>query len=98
MDLKDEKFRFQAVSLNKGSWFGDYQILLNIPCTWDIEAGLQDNKKSSANLPPNMMQLYELPGEEFVDLCDKNPAIRKFIIVRSLVRRAYFKKAFDDNT
>ena len=44
--IKDEEMlRFKAVTIPKGSWYGDYQILLNITSNWDIEAGL-DNKKS----------------------------------------------------
>ena len=81
--------RFKAVTLPKGSWYGDYQILLNITTNWDVEAGL-DSKKSQGSLPINMMQVYELPAQEFRDVCDNYPDLRKFILVRSMVRRAYF--------
>ena len=48
-------------------------------------------------MPPNMMQVYELTASEFNDVCDQYPDFRKFILVRSMVRRSYFKKAFDEN-
>ena len=89
--------RFKACTLPKGSWYGDYQILLNITSNWDIEAGLDMKGKASNSLPTDMMQVYELPAEEFMDLMNQYIDYRRFILVRSLVRRAYFKKAFDDN-
>ena len=44
-----------------------------------------------------MMQVYELGADEFTELMDQYIDYRRFILVRALVRRAYFKKAFDDN-
>ena len=43
------------------------------------------------------MQVYELGADEFTELMDQYIDYRRFILVRALVRRAYFKKAFDDN-
>ena len=94
---EQEMLRFKAVTLPKGSWFGDYQILLNLTTNWDIEAGINSSKRGQNNLPADMMQVYELPADDFRNISDQYPEIRKFILIRSLVRRAYFKKAFDDN-
>ena len=55
-----------------------------------------DNKNHN-NLPSGMMQVYELPADEFKSIMDMHPEFRRFILIRSLIRRAYFKKAFDDN-
>jgi hypothetical protein len=61
-EFKDqEMLRFKACTLPKGSWYGDYQILLNVTSNWDIEAGLDMKGKASNSLPADMMQVYELP-------------------------------------
>ena len=32
-----------------------------------------------------------------MEIINQYPVFRRFVLIRSLVRRAYFKKAFDDN-
>ena len=33
-----DKLRQKVVTLKEGSWFGDYQILLNVKSSWQMEA------------------------------------------------------------
>ena len=38
-EWKGEKMYFEAVTLKGGSWFGDYQAVLNKRADWDLIAG-----------------------------------------------------------
>lgn len=83
-----------------GAWFGDYQILLNIPSNWELEAGSDadySKKHRISGLPPNTILTYTLDKERFLKIVNQYPKIRSFIVTRALVRRAHFTKVFDDN-
>ena len=38
-EINGELIRMKVVTLKMGGWFGDYQILLDLPSSWDLEAG-----------------------------------------------------------
>lgn len=70
--------RIKAVTLIKGSWIGDYEILYQVGSAMDLEAGCFD--KLQSKLPAKMMQVYELPADDFYKLCDQFPTYRSFMI------------------
>ena len=42
----DEKLKLKVVRLKTGSWYGDYQILLNTRSSWTLEAACGSKNKS----------------------------------------------------
>lgn len=87
--------RLKSVTLLKGSWIGDYEILYQVPINYDCEAATFLKQKSK--LASKMMQVYELPAEDFYLICDMFPSYRQFLIKRSLQRKAYFQQALKNN-
>ena len=84
---------FEAVTLKGGSWFGDYQAMLNVKTDWDLIAGGHNEGKEgkrARGMPPNHIMTYALDAEFFRKACDGYPFFRSYLINRSLVRRSYF--------
>ena len=100
-EWKGDKMYFEAVTLKGGSWFGDYQAMLNVKADWDLIAGGhkdgQEDGKRARGLPPNHILTYELDAEYFRKACDVYPVFWKQLVNRALVRRSYFQKNFNDN-
>ena len=100
-EWKGERMYFEAVTLKGGSWFGDYQAMLNVKSDWDLIAGGhkdgQEDGKRARGMPPNHIMTYELDSEYFRKACDVYPVFRSQLISRALVRRSYFQKTFNDN-
>ena len=70
-NMGDEKMRVKVVTLKIGGWFGDYQILLDLPSTWDLEAGGDKEfnpKHRIKNIPPNHIMVYMIESERFKDI------------------------------
>ena len=88
------------MKLKKGSWFGDYQILTNTPSEWDLIAG-GDHEFNISKRPKGMERetilCYEIATEVLLDILDRYPEFRSFMLTRSLVRRSYFNKIKADN-
>ena len=55
------------------------------------------NKRRVTGIPSNCIMMYLLDAKLFKKVCDDYPAFRSFVIARSLVRRSFFKKTFEDN-
>ena len=57
--LNQEQFRVKVVQLKEGSWYGDYQILLNVKSTWQLEAskGIKKSKQVQ-HIPPGKVQVF----------------------------------------
>ena len=90
----------KAVTLKGGSWFGDYQVLLNVKTDWDMIAGTHTPGKEhlrARGLPLNHIMTYQLGAEFFRKAVDDYPTLRSLLIARSLFRRSYFRKSFNDN-
>ena len=60
---------FEAVTLKGGSWFGDYQVMLNVKTDWDLVAGEHSEGKEHKRLrgiPSNhFVMTYQLPANFF---------------------------------
>ena len=96
----DETFLHRCVKLKKGSWFGDYQILTNTPSEWDLIAG-GDHEFNISKRPKGMARdhilCYDIASEHLLEILDRYPEFRSFMLTRALVRRYYFNKVKADN-
>ena len=54
-------------------------------------------KRSSSDISQSETMVYMLDGGFLKDLLNQYPRYRSFIITRSMVRRSYFKKIFEQN-
>ena len=64
-DSFESKDEFFVCKLPTGSWFGDYQILLNLKNTWRLVAHIKQKNKESyydETADKNMVQIYSLKG------------------------------------
>lgn len=88
-----------VVKLKEGSWFGDYQILLNVKSSFDLEA--HEEKKSSKKrvhiIPPGKVQVFELDAEKFLKIINRYPEYRRKVLMRANLRRCHFMKVFREN-
>lgn len=76
------------------SWFGDYQILLEVESTFELEAG----KVSRQNLEEgtNFIQVYKINGSILNEISHKYPEFRRFLLLRASQRRSHFLKNFEE--
>ena len=61
------------MTIKKGAWFGDYQIMLNVLSSWDLVAGSDEEfntNKRPRNVPINEIMVYTLDGELFKNILD----------------------------
>ena len=93
-----EKFRQKVVRLKKGAWFGDYQILLDVKSSWEMEAyGNIKIKKHNHNIPPGKIQVFKLDKNIFLDAVNRYPDFREWLLMRANLRRCHWMKVFDEN-
>mmetsp|Transcript_24382 Transcript_24382/g.28648 ORF Transcript_24382/g.28648 Transcript_24382/m.28648 type:complete len:274 (+) Transcript_24382:739-1560(+) len=99
-EWNDETMRHKCITLKKGSWFGDYQILVGVPSEWDLVAGGDSEfniSKKPKGMPRDHILIYKIPSARLITILDKYPLFRSFIVTRSLIRRSYFMKVKNDN-
>jgi hypothetical protein len=65
------------------SFFGDYQIMLNIKPMYDYIATSSNGSNTWC---------MSINGEKFLKLCNSFPDFRSFMLVRGMQRRAFLKK------
>ena len=95
-----ETYRFKVTTLKKGSWFGDYQIMVNVESSWDLEAGGDhefDKSKKPKGVAPDHILVYTIRAERLRKILNRDPVFRSFVITRSVTRRAYFTKLMEDS-
>ena len=46
--MQNDELRIPIVKLKEGSWFGDYQIMLNVRSTWDLQATKEPKDRGQA--------------------------------------------------
>ena len=54
------------VKLKKQSWFGDFQIMLDLEMSFQLEAGEEDKKH---NRMAGYIQVYNVSGDTLNELC-----------------------------
>lgn len=57
------------VTLPKQSWYGDFQIILDLDMSLQLEAGKSGNSKKNKGY----VQLYKLKSEDLTNLCNEYP-------------------------
>ena len=88
--------RFHLVNLNEGSWFGDYQVLMNIPPKWDMHVCSPTNKNVN-RIASDKALIFNITAEKFMKICNRYPDYRRYILTRANLRRAYFTKIYVEN-
>lgn len=75
-------------------------MLTNVACDWDCIAGGAEEFNSTRRpkgVPHDHILCYKISKEALVEILDRYPGHRQFIIMRALVRRSYFNKVKADN-
>ena len=73
------------VKLPEKSWYGDFQILLDVDSTFQLEA---DNKPKSKI--KDMTQIHLLKAETLIKICKDHIQFRRFLVLRATMRRSMF--------
>lgn len=92
-EINGKTYRVNVATLKKGSWFGDYQIMVNVPSSWDLMAGGDhefDNTKKPKGMPKEHILVYTVHKDSLRKIMDRYPNFRSFLITRALTRRTYF--------
>ena len=95
----DELIRIPIVKLKEGSWFGDYQIMLKVRSSWDLQATKEPKDKghSVAKIPPGLVQVFSLEKRKFKKIYHRYPPMRRWLRMRANLRRSHFRKVFEEN-
>lgn len=95
----NELISVPIVKFKEGSWFGDYQIMLNVRSSWDLQATREPKEKSQvvANIPPGLVQVFSLEKHKFMKIVHRYPSMRRWLRMRANLRRSHFKKVFEEN-
>ena len=90
----EEIIRFPIVKLKEGSWFGDYQIMLNVRTMFELEAFRAPKK---AKIQTGKIHVFKLNDERFMKIINRYPEFRRWMLMRAKLRRCHFKKVFEEN-
>ena len=82
-EIEGQDYGFQ-IKLPERSWFGDYQVLMNSTSTFNMIAG---NCKNDTQNP--LVKMMHIESSCFTGYVNEYPHFRRFLILRSSVRRAY---------
>ena len=96
----DEMLIHKCITLKKGSWYGEYEIMTQMPSQWDLVVGGDDEiniSKKPKGMPSDHILCYNIQKDRFMDILDEYPKFRSFILLRSVERRSYFNKVKADN-
>ena len=69
-------FRHKCVTLKKGSWYGDYQILTHVTSDWELVAGGDhefDISKKPKGMKSDHILCYQISKELFTSIIDEYP-------------------------
>lgn len=87
--VKNPFMQVNITDLNESSFFGEYQILLDIVSMYDYIA-CSDFRGREEEQPENT-QLMTIEATKFTEICNEFPVFRSFLIQRGLQRRAFMK-------
>ena len=92
--MQNDELRIPIVKLKEGSWFGDYQIMLNVRSTWDLQATKEpkDRGQAVAKIPSGFVQVFSLEKHKFMKIYHRYPPMRRWLRMRADLRRSHFKK------
>ena len=96
-DIRGVEKKALLVSLPKCSWFGDFQLLLKLDSTFQLIAGEPDTEnKGAKDGCQDLIQTYSIDGETLIELLQEQPSFHRFVLLRSVRRRAHFLGILDD--
>ena len=94
--------KIRLVKLFEKSWFGDFNIILDIPCAFQLEANNPKEilepelDKKQKNHFTNYVQIFKLSGKSLIRLCDEHPDFLTFCMKRAVHRRSYLTSILDE--
>lgn len=92
--------KVHVVTLPESSWYGDFQILLDLESSFTVEAGESNFEKNSHGRKnmvfKDFVHIYQLEGKFLVQLCEEYPAYKRLLVLRATQRRAYFLKVLEE--
>lgn len=71
-----------------------------MPSSWDLVAGGDhefDNSKKAKGMPPEHILVYTIEADALRRIVNEFPDFRSFLVMRSMARRAFFKKMLNEN-
>ena len=86
-DHRDERIKMHIVNLPVRSWFGDYQIMLNLESSFQLEAG---KSHKNSHYGKYIVQVYKINAEALLDIAQEYPLFRRFLLMRATKRRSHF--------
>ena len=92
-DHRGERHKMHIVNLPVCSWYGDFQILLDLESSFQLEAG---SSKKNSSYGANIVQVYKLKGDTLLELAQDYPLFRRFLVVRATRRRSQFLQVFEE--
>ena len=85
--------RMVIVRLKEGSWYGDFQVLMDCESSFEVEAHKPFDVSSHITKPQDahsFIQVFKLNAEALVELTNEDLTFRRFLILRATQRRAHF--------
>lgn len=89
-DNTGEEFRALIVNLPTCSWYGDFQIMLDIKTTFELYASTEKPKdeggffgNNNKNSSPDKILTYTLDADTLIELCKQYPVFRRFLLLRA---------------
>ena len=91
-----ETMRFELVKLDEGSWYGDYQVLMNTSSNWEMDV-CSASKRNVNRIASDKALIFDIDSNKFMKICNRYPEFRRYILTRANLRRAYFTKVYLEN-
>ena len=91
--------RMVIVRLREGSWYGDFQVLMDCDSSFELEAHKPIDvlsKLTKSEDAHSFIQVFKLKAESLVELASEDLTFRRFLILRATQRRAHFQKVFEE--
>lgn len=98
LDQRNSKIEVRIVRLLESSWYGDFQILLDLESSFRLvaaqsnlpedEVGGQSNSKQAQF--KDFVHILSFKGKKFLKLLKQYPQWKRFLILRAAHRRSYF--------
>ena len=91
---KETDLDYKVCKLPEKSWFGDYNIFLSLKATFRLQAykPVRNKQAVTKEIDDGRVHMLTIKGEDFMEIINRYPEMRKFLLVRSVARRAHFRK------
>ena len=93
-----EEFKIKVVTLRPGAWFGDYQIMVNVKSSWELQASKGSQGQGVVGrISSEKVQVFELAKDRAEVIYNLYPEYRRFHFLRASLRRTHWLKVFEEN-